>query len=614
MHKTLKEEIRKVIILFVFGILFVLIYLPFISNGSYSTLTEVSILSLMLALISVLPKKWDVTFSSIILFIHSLNISLQTIYFRAFGQFGSLATIFSLKSEMTQVTSSAMEFVKLTDFIIFLYPILFFVMTLNIKARNSSRKFKHIIAGIFLLISIFGFTNYYLKIEESRKQYDDFLYYKTEHYIYTVVPSTSVFVDTFGLLSWTLRDIERSIVSPMFDQHTQENEEIQAFLESKPSISTKGIYNGIFEGKSILLIEAESLNRFAIDPTLSPTLYRLMINGYTFENYHSPLLFGSTSDAELMANTGLVPSNDGYVTFHKYTENTYPLTLGSTFSALGYKTLAVHNNYGEFYNRNIMMPILGYDFLDCIGMGFESQFIEDSSFAETLSWIMVEKKQILTFWISFNGHQPYDIGEVHETWMDYYELAKASYPDLKSEEWVYLAKTMDFDQALSEIINVYEMMGRLDDLVIAIYGDHAPKGIFENAEDYTSICTQRGLDPNTCLNTPFIIWNNDSFVGKSTVISNPTDISPTLYDLFGIEYNPQLMLGSNIFDPNYNGFYFDAKGNIKTNSYSYNLSDDSITILNGMDEETARIDVAKKIQELSLGHKIIENNYFGFKD
>lgn len=74
------------------------------------------------------------------------------------------------------------------------------------------------------------------------------------------------------------------------------------------------------------------------------------------------------------------------------------------------------------------------------------------------------------------------------------------------------------------------------------------------------------------------------------------------------------MIGSNIFDPNYHGFYFDAKGNIQTNVYTYNLSDDSITILNGMDEESARIDVAKKIQELSLGHKIIENNYFGLKD
>jgi lipoteichoic acid synthase len=610
MNKTIKEAVRKSVLVILFTIFTVLIYVPFIANSQYALLSELAVLNFLIFLLVIIPKKLDVYLGSFFLLIHGINISLQSVYFRAFAQYGSIATLLSLKSELTQVTSSIFEFVKVSDWMIFIYPILFWFIMTQLKSKLSQPQKMYLSSFIFLLISIISFSLYFLKVEESRKQYDDFLYYKSEHYIYTVVPSTTLFVDTYGLVSWTIRDIERSIIAPLFDQHTQENQDIKALMESKPTIPTAGIYNGIFADKSLLLIEAESLNRFAIDPVLTPTLYRLSINGFQFENYHSPLLFGSTSDAELMANTGLVPSNDGFVTFHKYTDNVYPQTLGSSFKTLGYKTLAVHNNYGEFYNRNIMMPVLGYDFLDCIGMGFQSQFVEDSKFAETLSWIMVEKEKMFTFWISFNGHQPYDIEEVHESWQPYFEMAKETYPSLSSEEWVYLAKTMDFDRAVSEIIAVYEMMGRLDDLVIAIYGDHSPKGIFEDSSNYETICSQRGMNPKTCLNTPFIIWNNDSFVGQSLVVSNPTDIPATLYDLFGIAYNPQLMFGTSIFDPNYLGFYFDAKGNIKTNHYTYNLSQDLITDLNGMNEETARLDVAKKIEELNLGHKIIENNYF----
>ena len=54
----------------------------------------------------------------------------------------------------------------------------------------------------------------------------------------------------------------------------------------------------MFEGCNLILITAESFSYLAIDPELTPTLYKLQTEGFNFTNFYTPYWDVSTSDGE----------------------------------------------------------------------------------------------------------------------------------------------------------------------------------------------------------------------------------------------------------------------------------------------------------------------------
>lgn len=597
------------------GLFFVslwVLYAPYWISSPYAIQGALALLLLDLGLFVFIPRPMDLFFLNAILIFISAYLGIQTIYFRAFQQIGRISTALSTINQVGAFTSSIVEFLKPWDLIFLGVPLFFLIASLLLskaRFRTGNRFFKLGLGFVLVLMGLYQTYAYYSGIEQSRNEYEVFLYYKTDHYIYTTIPSTNAFVSKFGMAGWLIRDIEKTFITPIFANTANEDRKISEMLANMDN-PTSDEYSGLFKGKSLLVIEAESLNNFAIDPILTPTLYRLYANGMVASNYNSPLLFGSTSDAELMANTGLVPANDGYVTFHKYYENVFPQTLATVFNQAGYTSTAEHNNYGEFYNRNIVFPKFGYRFFDCIGMGFSEQFIEDSAYSDVLTWILVEEPKFLSYWITFNAHQPYGKTDLKESMIEDYNRIGEIYPDLPETERVYLAKNMDLDKGLANLLEVFSYSNRLDDLVIVLFGDHQPKGAFTNRNDFTKICNQKGYQGDACFDTPLIIWNNDSFVGRIDTVSSPIDISPTVYDLFGLKYDPKVMLGRSIFDPNNQGFYFDANGLIKTNDFTFDSIKKTLINNSNRPDSEVQMEADDLYTRLNLGYKIIENDYF----
>ncbi len=169
---------------------------------------------------------------------------------------------------------------------------------------------------------------------------------------------------------------------------------------------------------------------------------------------------------------------------------------------------------------------------------------------------------------------------------------------------------MDLDRGLAYLFEVFTYMNRIDDLVVVVYGDHAPKGIFEEGIQGSKTCDKLGYSDEQCLNTPLIIWHKDEFVGESDLVSNPTDISPTLYDLFGIDYNSSHVFGNSVYSDDYEGLYFDANGNIKTNNFSFDSSSSKIN--HDTDEDLIMINEELNLirEKMRIFRNIIENNYF----
>ncbi len=587
------------------------LYSPVSVDVNYANWLFIMWILLFSSVIWLFPKWFNTIWSTSTLIIIGLDVWAQSVYFRAFGQYGRLTTLLSSQSEIRNSWESVQEFF-IKDDLRYLWILLLFIsisIILNLYTSKSRKSdLVYFAVGFLLSLSILYYQYYQFNqaILEDKNSIDPFQYYKTTHYIYNTVPNTLQFVENFGVIGLLQKDIYEIWIKP-YTEHTEEiNQEITNLLSTKVEISDSQ-YFGIFEGKSLLMIESESLMQLAINPIITPNLYRLQTKGFTFPEFNAQLLAGSTSDTELMANTSLLPVSTGENTFMNYADVEYPVTLANVFTENGYMSMAAHNNYAEFYNRDDMLPHLGFDFLDSYRMGFEGQEIEDSRFLVPIKWISYEREKFFSYWITFNGHQPYSLEYMSELFMNDYNWLSELYPDLPESEKVYLAKIMDFDRSLGSLIIDFTNSGRIDDLVIIIFGDHYAKGAFSSSDTISQLCN---LGDNNCKKTPLIIWNNDSFIGSIDKKSNSLDILPTTFDLMGFQYNKNFVLGNNLFDETYKGFYFNDYGDIVFSDFSYNSINDEFTNPNDLSDEEMINRLGNAQTLLTIGPKIIENDYF----
>lgn len=366
---------------------------------------------------------------------------------------------------------------------------------------------------------------------------------------------------------------------------------------------------GIFKDKSLLVIQAESLMNLAISEEFTPNMYYFMNSGILVENFNTPLLVGSTSDTEFMANTSLMPITQGYPVCYNYVNNVYPVTLGNVFKDGGFSTYAYHNNYAEYYNRDVVFDKFGYEFFDSTKLGLEN-LEPDTKLAETIGWILSEKENYMGYWVSYSGHQTYELTSVGVNQEDVVRI-KEKYPNLEDCYVSYIAKAIDFDRALGNFVNVMDWSGRLDDFVIVVYGDHIAKGLnFSKGSNYDNVIGKNSEDNPEILYTPMFVF---SLGGPRIVIdkrSTSLDILPTLANMWDLNLDYTKVFGRDIFDDNYEGFYFDEEGNYKTNNFTYNVISEEMILKEGYSIDKAQNEINRFDLMKDVCSKILKLNYF----
>jgi lipoteichoic acid synthase len=596
----------------IYGGVLYLLFNHNVSDEVYATQFKLFASLILLGVFWVIPIKLSVFISNILVAVLSFYLFVQTVYFRAFSQYVRLNTAFSLINELIDNLDNAFDFVLVDDFVFLWPPALFLIASIAVFILKSrfrvKRWFIEVALGLIVIASGVQFLFFVQSgLDQDMYEIDIWFYYKTNHYVYTTVPTTNLFVDKFGLMGLLYRDVEQFVIVPNAQDFAASAQEIQSVFDQHPSYLSSE-YHGIFEGKSLLMIEVESLVYAVIDPVLTPTLYRLIQNGMVIEGFNAPLLPGSTSDTEFMAITSLLPANDGFNTFHRYYANEYPQTLATLFSAQGYSSTAFHNNYGEFYNRTEMLPSLGFEFFDFYDLGLPGNEALDSETLERMKWIFFEQEQFLSYWITFNGHQPYDEASLDPQLFDYLRRVQERFPMLPEGESVYLAKTMDFDVALERLILDYENNNKSDQLVIILFGDHFPKGLLSDDSTKTMLCDEDELFK--CNRTPLIIWHQDEFVGKLSKPSSPLDILPAVVDLFGLNIISDFIIGSSVLNEDFEGFAFDMYGRIETQGFVYNQIEDDLKLKNASSVEEVEDAIFHYKRVLDVLPKIVEIDFF----
>ena len=177
-----------------------------------------------------------------------------------------------------------------------------------------------------------------------------------------------------------------------------------------------------------------------------------------------------------------------------------------------------------------------------------------------------------------------------------------------------MSKLKILDDGLGVLLEGLESRGILDDTVIVLYGDHYPYGIStKNLNKVLEYDTAKEMNAER---VPLVIYNSEmnpyTFSGYTTYLN----LLPTLANLFNLNYDPRLYLGTDMFSDEYRSLAVFADGSWKNEKAFYDASKMKIKYYSSDEYTQGEI---KEINDLidehvTLSSSIITNNYFEYLD
>lgn len=521
--------------------------------------------------------------------------------------------------------------------ILLLIPIPLYII-FNKKIETDNLSWKVILKKNGLLIIVFILS--LLSLQTDKKE----IYSAKNLYYYRHAPLETV--KKLGMLTTLRLDLERTITGfeenltkvtnlnlPEVKEDTKNEDKIKyniedidflKLAEEETKTEIKNIhyymanetptkqnkYTGMFKDKNLIVITAEAFSPIAVNEALTPTLYKLVNQGFTFTNFYSPIYYVSTSDGEYVSLTSLLPKESVW-SFYKSSKNYLPYVYGNIFKNLGYETYAFHDGQYKYYDRNLSHPNMGYKYMAC-GNGLEKLMNckkwpqSDLEMINATFDMYSNEEKFVAYYMSISGHLEYNFYGNNMANKNKALVADTEYSDkIKA----YIACQIELDKALEELINKLKEKDILDDTVIVLSADHYPYGLTN--DDINSVTPLEDAKFDIHKNN-LIIWSNTMKKNiKIDKIAESLDILPTILNLFGINYDSRLLIGKDILS--------DTDGLVILNDRSwitkygkYNASTQKFTSLT---EEEIPENYVNKINEIVankfvISKNILDTNYY----
>lgn len=321
--------------------------------------------------------------------------------------------------------------------------------------------------------------------------------------------------------------------------------------------TNKNEYTGSMKDYNLIYITAEAFSKYAIDPVVTPTLYKMSQGGIVLNNFYNSFK-NTTTNGEFAFMTGLWPdvsrvahANSAAGSFVQSKNKLLPFTLGNMFENLGVKTHAFHNFRGYYYQRNKTHPNLGYTNLKFMGQGMNFTSSWPSSDLEMMEQSIddyINQGQFHAYYMTFSGHGPYSTANpiAVKNYKTVNELLAGR--ELTWGAKYYLAANYELEKAMTYLLEKLEAAGKLDKTMIVIIGDHYP---YYLADNHVNSLAGKTVEAN------FERYQSSCIMycpGIDTVkIDAPVcnvDILPTVLNLWGMEYDSRLLPGTDIFANN----------------------------------------------------------------
>ena len=380
-------------------------------------------------------------------------------------------------------------------------------------------------------------------------------------------------------------------------------------------ISDTNNYTGMFKDKNLIVIMLESVNDIIINKEDYPNFYKMYSEGWRWKNNYSPRNSCSTGNNEMSGMTSLF-SIYNTCTANNYRKNTYFEAIFNLFNNKGYNTFSAHDYTEHYYYRNEIHTNMGsnaYYGVEKLGIEYSSIYKNWASDEDFMNKVLelidnVDNKNFMAWLTTVSSHQPYYYSSIEgDKYLSLYEDM-----DIRTDLKRYKSKLKILDNALGILLNGLEEKGILDDTVIVMYGDHYPYGLSTD-----TINTVLDYDTNVDYENervPFVIYNNGIESKEFESYTSYINILPTVANLFDLDYDPRLYMGSDLLSKDYESMVIFADGSWKNEYAYYNASRSSIEYYT---DKTYTIEELQNINnkidlKIKMSGLAIKNNYFNY--
>lgn len=525
----------------------------------------------------------------VFMIIYAIYIIGQDIYYRIFNDFFSFKEVVTLR-EGIESGETAMRF---NVYYIFVGLMLLVALYLYRKQPTDSNRLKKYDLKYIFILPVLLFALITINTHFPKDRYRVF---SSEYYLMQQIYHKETFVGTFGSLTLAIRDIIDSI-SPNFGT-SLDVKWITQYYESQDKQLIDHNLKGVFEGKNLIIIMAESFDEIALSSELTPNIYKLKTEGIDFQNHYTPVFPRTTSDMEFIINVGLIPSIEDGPTVAMYKNNSYRISLANLFNEKNYHTSAFHGNYKEFYNRDVIYKNYGYDFYfgqDELNLNDINKKLDTDFYIASKNIIFSQVNPFYSLLITFSGHSPYN--HHNPSGVKHYDSVHQIYGNTLPETLkYYIASMMEIDEMLGMLLHDLDANNQLDDTVILFTGDHYPYTML--ASEYEMLSTARTLHEKQKGN--LYIWSNQITPRKVETLSSSFDILPTIAHMFNLDFNINHYVGNDVFsNPNTVVYFKD-----------YVIYDGTRFIKLSSRYESDSLFLEKGYDAYLLSRKVLRTNYF----
>ena len=611
-------------------------------------------------LLSFILSWFNKLISKILVLLVSFALSAYTFFQIGFNNFIGVYASVNTKSQLGAVKDYIIDFFAsfkgtyYLAFIPFILLIIYYLFLDKLTEKRIDKRFPlktnimfepgiRTITSI-LVLTFTGFL-YYTSLDASFMQNKLQTISNKELFAYPSIASTTI--NQFGVLGFGFLDIKSTMVEApskviytAFENNGKDNSNTESKREIDDTILDEIIKNeknttlnninnyiknkditdynshtGMFEGKNIIVIMMESVGEIIINKDLYPNFYKMYSEGISFNNNFSPRNSCATGNNEFSGMTGLYTIQNN-CTANIFSNNTYFTSIFNIFKNAGYRATSMHDYTEQYYVRNIIHKNLGseaYYNANDLNIKYYNEYKNWASDEDFMNAAMditlndTSDKPFMLWLTTVSGHQPYKVSSVEGD--KYLSITEGT--DYSMEVRRYMSKLKTFDNGLGILLDKLKASGKLDDTVIVMYGDHYPYGL--KNKDISSVLTY-DLDDYEVERVPMVIYNSTI---KSEVVekySSYVNLTPTLANLFNLDYDPRYYMGTDVFSDDYLNMVAFADGSWKNADVYYNASSGSIKYYTSNEYTTDELIRINNIvtNRMQISESIIRNNYFNY--
>lgn len=313
---------------------------------------------------------------------------------------------------------------------------------------------------------------------------------------------------------------------------------------------------GKAKGRNLILVQMESMQNMVIGEEymgqeITPCLNSIIASKGTlyFDNFYSQLGAGNTSDAEFAVNQSLFGVTDSYT--YQLFENNYFHGLPKILKEEGYDTAAFHGYLKEFWNREKIYPVLGFNYfyssedyksdnIKGLGGGRITGISDIAFFEQSVEKMKELKQPFYSFLITLSSHHPFHVPETMKG-----IIIEKNDEGLFGD---YLNAVHYLDKAIGQLFSDLKEEGLYENSIIILYGDHFGISVADITTSKTvSEFLAKPYTYDEMNRVPLIIHIPGFSENERVSISGgQLDLLPTISYLMGEKTLPTVYLGQNL--------------------------------------------------------------------